>query len=269
LKREVDSDYSDEAEIKRIKQMAANVFGIVVDKTFKTAAEYNIIGAKSEQTLFSLRLDSLTCFVQDKRFGFNSELGYFSGNDQTQLEIAHNILEKLIIPKSEIAKERIVKEKNQEAEVDRNNMNVIRKSEIGEGKNFVKIYRQIEGNPVWSSNLLLALTKDNRIGFMQLHWPQIPHHTINETHRLRYKLEHGWNVPEEKDYKIESAEAGIIHSPAMSFFMDIYPAIRVIYKPTDKNAGKKKVLYFDRNGKKIPIPRQIETLMDAKYQKRK
>jgi hypothetical protein len=258
LKREVDSDYSDEAEIERIKQMAADVFGIDVDKTFEIAAEYNIIGAKSEQILFSLRLDSLTCFVQDKRFGFNSELGYFRGNDQTQLEIAHNILEKLTIPKSEIAKERIVTEKNQEAEVDRNNMNVIRKSEIGEGKNFVKIYRQIEGNSVWSSNLLLALTKDNRIGFMQLHWPEIPHHTINETHRLRYKLEHGWNVPEEKDYKIESAEAGIIHSPAMSFFMDIYPAIRVIYKPTMKTQARKRFFILIDTVKRFQFPDKLK-----------
>lgn len=258
MKREVDSDYSDEAEIERIKQMAADVFGIDVDKTFEIAAEYNIIGAKSEQILFSLRLDSLTCFVQDKRFGFNSELGYFRGNDQTQLEIAHNILEKLTIPKSEIAKERIVTEKNQEAEVDRNNMNVIRKSEIGEGKNFVKIYRQIEGNSVWSSNLLLALTKDNRIGFMQLHWPEIPHHTINETHRLRYKLEHGWNVPEEKDYKIESAEAGIIHSPAMSFFMDIYPAIRVIYKPTMKTQARKRFFILIDTVKRFQFPDKLK-----------
>lgn len=270
MKRDIDPDYdySDEGEINRIKQIANNIFGINIDKTFKNADEYNIIGAKSELILFSLRTDSRTYFIQDKRYGFNHELGFFSGDDQTQLEVAHKILDKLSISK-EILSERVVKEKIQEAEIDRNKDNIVKKFELREGKNYVRIYRQIEENPVWSSNMILSLTKEKTIGFMQLHWPEIPQHIVNETHRLRYKVEHNWSAPEERGCSIERIEAGIIHSPAMGFFMDIYPTIRVIYKPADEKAGKKKVIYLDRHGKKIPIPRQIEILRDTNYQQRR
>jgi hypothetical protein len=52
----------------------------------------------------------------------------------------------------------------------------------------------------------------------------------------------------------------------MGFYMDIYPTIRVIFNAQD--GGKKKVLYLDRNGKKVPTPRQIEARFDNKFQKR-
>jgi hypothetical protein len=51
--------------------------------------------------------------------------------------------------------------------------------------------------------------------------------------------------------------------------MDIYPAIRVVYEPTNETGGKKKVLYFDRHARKIPTPRQIEVLPDDKYRQRR
>jgi hypothetical protein len=116
--------------------------------------------------------------------------------------------------------------------------------------------------------LILSLTEQKTIGFMQLHWPEIPRHIVNEAHRLNYKLKHNWAVPEEKNCKVQSTEAGIIHSPAMGFFMDIYPAIRVVYEPTNETGGKKKVLYFDRHARKIPTPRQIEVLPNDRHRKR-
>jgi hypothetical protein len=211
------TDYSDEAEINRVKQTAENIFSITFDKILQSGSDYNIVGIKSEQILFSQRLDSRTYFIQDKRYGLDGGLGFFKGSDNAQLEIAHDILEKLNIPQTEIAKQRVIKESTQEAQLDTNNDNAIQKSEIREGKNFVKIYRQIGERPVWSSNLILSLTEQKTIGFMQLHWPEIPPHIVNEAHRLNYKLKHNWAVPEEKSSKVQSTEAGIIHSPAMGF----------------------------------------------------
>ena len=40
--------------------------------------------------------------------------------------------------------------------------------------------------------------------------------------------------PEQPDATVEAIEAGIIHSPAAGFLIDIYPAIRVIYTPVDR-----------------------------------
>jgi hypothetical protein len=51
--------------------------------------------------------------------------------------------------------------------------------------------------------------------------------------------------------------------------MDIYPTIRVVYSPLDKNIGRKQVLYLDRNGKSVPIPRQSGELQIKERQERK
>jgi hypothetical protein len=258
--------YSDEEEIRSTRQIAESIFGINFDEITYSGSQDNLIGIKSKNILFSKRLDSRTYFIQDKRYGFNRELGFIN-EEKIHLDRCHRILEKLNISLSEIRKEKVVKEKTQEAELDKKT-NTIKEYEIREGKNLAKLYRQIDGYPVWSSNLLLSLTKEKSIGFMQLHWPEIPSCAINEIHRLDYKIKRGSVFPEEKSSEIENMEAGIIHSPAMGFFMDIYPAIRIIFKPTGQTIGKKKVLYLDRYGKKIPTPRQIETVMDDKFQTR-
>jgi len=258
--------YSDEEEIRSTRQIAMSIFGINFDEISYSGSQDNLVGIKSKDILFSKRLDSRTYFIQDKRYGYNHELG-FSNEEKIHLDKCHSILEKLNISLSEIRKEKVVKEKAQEAELDKKT-NTIKEYEIREGKCLAKIYRQIEGYPVWSSNLLLSLTKEKSIGFMQLHWPEIPSYAINEIHRLDYKIKRGAVLPDEKNSEIDNVEAGIVHSPAMGFFMDIYPAIRVIFKPTGQTIGKKKVLYLDRNGKKIPTPRQIETITYDNFQTR-
>jgi len=257
--------YSDEEEIKNIREIAESTFGIKFDKIIKSGSEFNVLAIKTENVLFSQRLDSRTYFIQDKRFSFNRELGFVT-NDKLLLDKCHAILAKLNISKSEIRKEKIVKEKVQEVEIDKSS-NTLKEYEIREGQNFAKLYRQIDGYPVWSSNMMFSLTEERSIGFMQLHWPEIPLATIKETHRLDYKISHGFTLPEEKNSYVEKIEAGIIHSPAMGFFMDIYPTIRVIFKAS-QDGGKKKVLYLDRHGKKVPTPRQIEKRFDDKFQTR-
>ena len=58
---------------------------------------------------------------------------------------------------------------------------------------------------------------------------------------------------------MESVEAGIIHSPAMGFVMDVYPAIRVIYSAENPRMGRKLTLYLDAQGASLPgTPRQFE-----------
>ena len=140
---------------------------------------------------------------------------------------------------------------------------------IKEGRKFTRISRQIDGFPVWSSNIVVGLNDRKLVGFMQLHWPEIPQHIVNEAHRLSYKTKHGWKPPEQPGATVESVEAGIIHSPAISFVMDIYPTIRVVYSPLDKNIGRKQVVYLDRNGKSVPIPRQSGELQIKERQERK
>jgi hypothetical protein len=264
MSSEKNRPYTDEEEIKNSREIAESIFGIRFDKIIRSGSEYNVLAIKSENVLFSQRLDSRTFFIQDKRYDFNRELGFVT-DDKLLLDKCHTILAKLDISESEIRKEKIVKEKTQEVEIDKNS-DTLKEYEVREGQNFAKLYRQIDGHPVWSSNMMLSLTKEGSIGFMQLHWPEVPSSTIKETHRLDYKIKHGFILPEEQNSPVEKVEAGIIHSPAMGFFMDIYPTIRVIFRASQAG-GKKKVLYLDRHGKKVPTPRQIEMRFDDKSQR--
>jgi hypothetical protein len=103
---------------------------------------------------------------------------------------------------------------------------------------------------------------------MELHWPKIPKYVMTEAHRLKYKVEHGWQPSKQKGAIVELIEAGIVHSAALGFLMDIYPAIRVIYAPEDKRMGRKLTLYLNRDGKAIPNPREFDIPL-IEYEKRR
>ena len=62
------------------------------------------------------------------------------------------------------------------------------------------------------------------------------------------------NVP---DARVESIEAGIVHSPAIAFFMDLTAAIRVVFVGDDPLVGRKPTLHLDRHGEPITPPRDI------------
>src|SRR5713226_1391575 len=168
IRRTRRQDYSDETELQRVRQTAEDVLGLTFDRVIQSGSEANLVGIRSERLMFSQRLDSRTYFVQDSQYGLNREAGVFTGPDQEQLELCHTILQGLGIPLSEIREEVVRKEQTQVAQIDREKGS-IRMEEIQEGKSFVSISRQANGLPVWSSNMLLGLTKEKRIGFMQLH----------------------------------------------------------------------------------------------------
>jgi len=254
MKSRKTTNYSDKAEMSKVKKTAKDVLGLKFGKILRSGSEANVVGIQSQQILFSHRLDSRTYFVNDNRYGISKEAGVFNGSDQEQLKFCRKILKQLNIPLSEI-EEVMLKEKTQVAQLDRNSGEV-HLEDAQEGRRIVRLLRQVNGFPVWSSNLVLGLTKDKRIGFMQLHWPEIANHVITETHRLAYKIKQGWSPPEQQDATVDAIEAGVIHSPPLGFIMDIYPVIRVIYSPVNKSVGRKPVLYLDRHGKAVPIPRQ-------------
>lgn len=259
--------YSDAAEQKQLKHLATEVFGVKLGKIIRSGDDANLVGIKSEYVLVSRRLDSRTFFVQDTRYGVDREAGVFRGSDREHINACRSILKRLDIPVTEIAREDVLKERTRVAQLDRETRKV-RMEKVQDGKYIVRLSRSIEGLPVWSSRLLLGLTKEKHIGYMELHWPTIPDHVVLEAHRLQYKVKHNWRPPDWPGTIIEKVEAGIIHSPAISLVMDIYPVIRVIYRPTEKRYGVKPVLFLDRQGKPVPIPRQAELPIEAPQQRK-
>jgi hypothetical protein len=253
-------DYSDEAEIKQLEEFGEGI-GLRIDQIIKNGSVANIVGIQSNHVSFSQRLDSRTYFVRDDRYGQGKAGGVFQGSSMEQLELSRMILDKAGIPSSEILDQKVLQEKTQVAQVDKETKK-IHFEDVQNGRGLAIISRQIDSLPVWSSNFILGITSEKQIGYMEIHWPEIPKLTVKEAHRLDYKLQHGWSPPKLERATVESVDAGIIHSPAISFFMDIYPVIRVIYAP-DKGCGMKPMLFLDRDGKNVPTPRQI----DLKYEK--
>ncbi|MFW9789301.1 MAG: hypothetical protein ACFFE2_16175 [Candidatus Thorarchaeota archaeon] len=254
------------AEMEQFAKLAQTL-GLTLEKVISRGSERNLLGIKSEYVLFSRRLDSRTYFVQDTRYGNGLEGGIFRGTKEEQYESARFIFKHLNIPLNEIAEEVLQTEMTQEAYVHQESGEV-KLEEVQEGKSFVYFTRQIQDIPVWSSNLTLGLMKEKQIGFMQLHWPEIPRHVIEEAHKLAQKIEAGWRPDEQKGAIIESVEAGIIHSPAIGFVMDILPVIRVVSASVDKNFSRKQVLYLDRHGIDVPLPRHAIMPFEPKQQER-
>jgi hypothetical protein len=249
-------DYSDREEEEEHRNLARDVFGIDLDDTAEVASQANLIGIRSGPILLSRRIDSRTFFLQDERFGVGREAGVFEGDDAELLDASRSILDRLGIPSEEIAETAIAREMMQDGEVDRETM-TIRKGEIREGKRMARLGRSVDDRPVWSSYLMLGLSKERRLGYLELHWPELPRHLVHEAHRLHYRVRSGWQAPGVAGADVESIEAGLLHSPAVSFFMDIHPALRVIYRPIEGLRGQKPVYYLDRHGNPVPIPREI------------
>ncbi len=247
------SDFSDGAERQALERLARSVLRVNLSGS-SAAGQDNWMGVGSADLVFSRRLDSRTFLVNDKRYGVTGEAGVFVGADEDLLRRARRLIDRLGIPRAEIAKEEVLREINQDASVVDGTVTMGRPRV---GKVFARLSRQIEGLPVFSSHALIGLARDGGVGFMEVHWPEVPSDVVKEAHRLAFRLRAGWTPPSLDGAAPESVEAGIVHSAALGFVMDIYPAIRVIYTPTGKVPGKKPELYLNRDGHAVPLPRQF------------
>lgn len=250
-----DRRYSDEEELGELEELADRL-GLRLGKVVRSGSDANLVGLQSEHVLFSRRLDSRTLFVHDVRYGIGREAGAETRADE-HLEACRRIFRELRIPLTEIRHEQVLTERTQAAHVDRDRQ-VVHKEEIQDGRRLAALSRQVDGVPVWDSTMVLGLTARGGIGFLQLHWPELHGHVIHEARRLAHKLERDWRAPEQPGADVEVVEAGVIHSPAVAFCMDVYPAIRVIYRPRDPRLGQKVMLHFDRHRKTLPVPRQAD-----------
>jgi len=117
--------------------------------------------------------------------------------------------------------------------------------------------RAVDGLSVWSSYLVVGLTRDGEVGQLELHWPHLAPEVVKEANVLREIVKRGFEPPDVPDARVASIEAGIVHSPAIGFFMDSTAAIRLICIGDDSTMGRKPTLYLDRHGEPITPPRDI------------
>lgn len=249
----------EEKPTRALREDVAPALGLEFKTEPTEGAERNFFGIYSEELLLSARTDSRTYFVQNRAWGIAREGGTFEGEDDELLGRCREIAEVLGIPSEEIAAASVAQVMSNTGTVDAAT-GEIRVGEPQKGERYAQLSRRIDGVPVFSSRVLLALDREGRIGFLELHWPEISDEVMQEARAMHELVERGWKPPEVEAARVEAVEAGIVHSPAVGFVMDIQPVIRVIYEPTDPGVGKKPMLYLNAEGQPAPMPRQFESL---------
>jgi hypothetical protein len=216
----------------------------------------NISGIRSKTLTFSQRHDSRTVFASDSRYGQLGRAGVWTGSDRTVVTLCRRMLRAAGVAQKEISRIQVQSEMGQVAERSSEGNFQVREPTLLRKLAFA--HRAINGIPVWFSYARLGLTRQGEMGCFELHWPDLPAAAVKEAGVIRQLVKRGYKAPEVPGAKVESVEAGILHSPAIGFFMDIMPAIRVIYRGDDPTIGRKPVLYLDRHGDPITMPRDIE-----------
>jgi hypothetical protein len=220
---------------------------------FGTAA--NVSGVRTRTHTFSRRRDSLTIFATDSRYGHVGKAGAWTGSDRSATAACRRVLRAARVPAAEVvgidvlAEHGAVAERLSEQEVRTEKPELLRK--------IARARRGVDGLPVWSSYLIVGLTRGGEVGHLELHWPHLTPEVVKEANVLRGIVKRGFEPPQVPDARVESIEAGIVHSPAIGFFMDLTAAIRVVYVGDDPTMGRKPTLYLDRHGEPIARPRDI------------
>ena len=234
---------------------AASIAGFKFARAeFGSAA--NISGIRSKNLTFSQRHDSRTLFAADTRYGHLRALGAWTGADRTPIAACRRVLRAAKIPLREIESLEILAEYGQVAE--RVSDEEFRLHDPLVIRKLARARRTVDGVVVWSSHATVGLTAKGDIGHVEVHWPELPVAVLKEAQVLGSLVRRGFEPPELPGARPEFAEAGVIHSPAIGFFMDVVAAVRVVYASEDPNLGRKATLYLDRHGEPVARPRDIE-----------
>jgi hypothetical protein len=229
-------------------------FDLGARPTFGSAA--NVSGVRTKTHVFSRRRDSLTIFARDETYGYGNKAGAWTGPDKALVARTRKILRAARIPDAEIRRIRVVSERGTVAERLESGEFRVERPELL--RKLARAERRVSGVPVWSSHAVVGLTEKGAVGSLEIHWPELGDDVLAEAKVLRSLVKAGFEHEELRGAELESAEAGVIHSPAIGFYMDVLPVIRCVYRASETRLGTKPLLYLDRHGERVSLPRGIE-----------
>ena len=239
--------------VQQVERQAKSV-GFDLSAVSRRGAYRNTVAVGGDTESFVRRTDSLTYIAGNDRYGFGEKIGVFAGSDAALLARSHVVLAVLGVPPSEISRVRIQHEYGRVGQFDPAAGTV--KAEPQQLLNRIVSFRRSVGNvPVFSSYARVGLTRSGGVGMLRVHWPRIDAQTLKSAQALQARVRQGFKPPDVVGARPEIVTAGIVHSPAAGEVMDVAAVIRVVYRPTDAQHGKKPVRLYDASGKSVPEPR--------------
>jgi hypothetical protein len=135
--------------------------------------------------------------------------------------------------------------------------------------------RDIQGVPIFGSELVVGLMPEGEIGRLRMHWPKIDAKSIATAQALQRKVRSGaWKPPKSlrsKDTTILDVSAGVGHSGFADPGLKVEAVVRVLYRTRSRDrkyplqtTGYK---YFDQAGQEISFhafPRLPDTPQESK-----
>jgi hypothetical protein len=243
-------------EASRLVAQAKAIAGFDLGRDARRASAENASGVRAGSMSFMVRHDSRTIVAVDAEYGNTRKAGTWTGDDKAVIDACRAALKESGVPKEEIADVRVLSEFGQIAE--RVSAEKFRLEEPQLLRKVARARRAMQEIPVWSSYAIAGLTRAGRVGHLEVHWPHISPSVLEEALLLTRVVESGFNPPAQAGARVERVEAGIIHSPAIGFFLDAVAAIRVVYRANTPTVGRKPTLYLDRHGKPVVSPRHID-----------
>lgn len=242
-------------EMPLLVDAAAKVAGFDLGKRPEFASAANVSGVRTRTVTYSQRRDSRTIFAADSRYGVTGKNGTWRGGDRELVAACRRVVRAAGVPAKEIAGVDVQSEFGTTGERVDGGMRVEEPTLL---QKLAFARRALDGLAVWSSYTKVGLTADGRIGCVELHWPVIAAEISQEATVLQSILTQGFKPPEMEGARPTSTEAGILHSPAIGFMMDVTAAIRVVYEPLEPEMGRLATLYLDRHGELVNLPRSIK-----------
>lgn len=244
-------------ETPALVETAAKVAGFDLGKRPEFATAANVSGVRNRSFTFSQRRDSRTMFASDVGYGIGGKAGAWRGADRELVGSCRRALRAAGVPSKEVAGVEVLSEfgatgERVDGEMRLEEPELLRKIAVAR--------RGLESLPVWSSYANVGLTADGRLGWLELHWPVVAPEIVKEAHLLQAVVERKFEPPEMPGARARAMEAGILHSAAIGFFMDVTAAVRVVYEPDDPEMGRLATLYIDRHGDLVALPRDIKPI---------
>jgi len=246
------------AERPRLREEAATIVGFDLGTRPEYGSAGNVSGVRTRDYTYSRRLDSRTIFARDERYGPGRPEGAWTGAKRPCVASCRRVLRAAGVPRREIDEVEVVTEFGRVAKRDGEEALGGRPDSL---RRLAIAGRAVDGAAVWSSYCSVALTAKGAIGEVELHWPVIPSAVLDEARALGEYVAPSFTPEPLSGAVVESIEVGVLHSPAIAFFMDTVAAIRVVYQATregEGGTGRKAVTYVDRHGERVELPRDIK-----------